>query len=206
MALIPDSYFKCVFPIGKTPTSDWIATCFLCIKTIGGKSYHFIVTNKHVVENKSEIFIRLYNKNDKEYKGILLTLCDKQDDLQYSAHPNKDVAAIMLNGRLLKESGYTWAGFDVDAGMMSSADYYEAGGSVGARVFMIGFPMGLVDIDKNDPICRGGIVAKEVENGYLLDIQNFPGNSGSPIISCPELVTVPGKNPMKSCALIGIVN
>ena len=206
MALIPEDYFKCVLALGREPASEWVATCFLCSKRIGDKRYHFLVTNKHVFENESELYFRLFNRNDKEYKGLRLPLKDNNGKMLYSSHQSEDVAAITLAGGYLDDRGYEWIGFDVDENMISSVDYYKAGGSVGARVFMLGFPMGLVDINKNDPICRGGYIARENNNGYLLDIQNFPGNSGSPIISCPETVTLKNTKPLTKSLLIGIVS
>ena len=207
MALIPKEYFNCVLALGRKPETEWIATCFLCSKKIESKGrYHFLVTNKHVFDGEKELYVRLYNNNTKEYESLKATLQNENGNILYSTHQNADVATVIIQAGDLLRAGFTWTGFDVDTGMMSSKDYYEAGGSVGARVFMLGFPMGLVDIYKNDPICRGGYIAREENDGYLLDIQNFPGNSGSPIISCPEIVKVHGTTAMTSCALIGIVN
>ena len=39
-----------------------------------------------------------------------------------------------------------------------------------------------------------------------MDIQNFPGNSGSPIISCPDSVSIGKTKKITKCALIGIVH
>lgn len=206
MSIIPNDYFKCVLALGREPESKWIATGFLCSKVVGEKQYHFLVTNKHVFEDKKELYVRLYNKKTKEYESLRVSLVGPQGGMLYSAHPTEDVSAAVIHAGLLIDEGFTWIGFDVEKGMMSSSDYYDEGGDVGSRVFMLGFPMGLVDINKNAPICRGGYLARKEETGYLLDIQNFPGNSGSPIISCPELVAVPGTKAMKSCALIGIVS
>lgn len=206
MALIPDDFFKCVLALGEKPESDWIATGFLCSKQVGKDRYHFLVTNKHVFKGRQALFVRLYNKKTKEYESLKASLLNENGDKLYSEHEHEDVASVVLVGRLLAEAGFTWTGFDIDEGMMSSAEYYDKGGSVGSRVFMIGFPMGLVDINKNDPICRGGYIARKENTGYLLDIQNFPGNSGSPIISGPELVALPDTQPMDRCALIGMVS
>lgn len=77
---------------------------------------------------------------------------------------------------------------------------------------MLGYPMGLVNVDSTVPICRSGCVARIDENEIatkkkiLLDIQNFPGNSGSPIISKPELVGIGGTPVLNKSVLIGIVS
>lgn len=43
---------------------------------------------------------------------------------------------------------------------MTSSEYLEKGGDEGSYVYMLGFPMGLVNIDTNTPICRGRCVAR----------------------------------------------
>lgn len=45
-----------------------------------------------------------------------------------------------------------------------------------------------------------------IEKRFLLDIQNFPGNSGSPIFCRGEIYSVNGSKPAQKTALIGIVN
>lgn len=206
MALIPNHYFDSVLALGRKPNSDWVATCFLCSKTLGEEKYHFLVTNKHVLENEAKLFIRLYNATENKYKSLRLQFQDANGMLLYSTHPTEDIAAKILRVGFLKNAGYEWVGFDVDKEMMLSTEYYEAGGSVGARVFMIGFPLGLFNITKNDPICRCGYIARKEDNGYLLDIQNFPGNSGSPIISGPEALALKNTKPLKRSVLIGMVS
>ena len=77
---------------------------------------------------------------------------------------------------------------------------------------MLGYPLGLVEIDSNWPICRGGcvdrILSEEIQDTHniLLDIQNFPGNSGSPVIVKPENSSLWGTKPIKSSMLIGVIH
>ena len=40
----------------------------------------------------------------------------------------------------------------------------------------------------------------------LVDIQNFPGNSGSPIITRPELMAIEGTKSLSRSVLLGIVH
>ena len=72
--------------------------------------------------------------------------------------------------------------------------------------------MGLVNIKSTTPICRMGCIARidkaeitETKN-ILLDIQNFPGNSGSPIITRPELSAIGGTKAFNKSTLIGIIH
>ena len=71
--------------------------------------------------------------------------------------------------------------------------------------------MGLVEVDSNQPICRIGCIARisisatQRSKKILLDIQNFPGNSGSPIISRPEIISLEGYRPLSKAVLVGII-
>ena len=95
---------------------------------------------------------------------------------------------------------------------MSSSEFISEGGGEGTYVYMLGYPMGLVDVESNHPICRCGCVAraysKEIKRTHnlLLDIQNFPGNSGSPIISRPEIASIRDSKSLGKAMLIGIIH
>ena len=43
-------------------------------------------------------------------------------------------------------------------------------------------------------------------HNVLVDIQNFPGNSGSPIVTRPEIVTISGTPSFNKSILLGIVH
>lgn len=73
--------------------------------------------------------------------------------------------------------------------------------------------MNLVDVIKT-PICRLGCISrvtdafiKEQENPtFLVDAQTFPGNSGGPIISRPESMSISGTPANNNANLIGILS
>ena len=48
----------------------------------------------------------------------------------------------------------------------------------------------------------------EISESYdvLFDIQNFPGNSGSPIVSKPDFIGIQGTKILDRCVLIGIIH
>lgn len=62
------------------------------------------------------------------------------------------------------------------------------------------------------PICRGGCIARADKQeilrtkNILLDIQIFPGNSGSPIITKAEVVSIGDTRPFGKVSLIGIIH
>lgn len=56
--------------------------------------------------------------------------------------------------------------------------------------------------------CIARISEEQIAESHdaLLDIQNFPGNSGSPIVSKPEFIGIQGTNILDRCVLIGIIH
>lgn len=132
----------------------------------------------------------------------------------YSEHPSDyvDVAAVTLNADFFTENDLEVAYFDIDRHAMDTSEFLEKGGNAGSFIYMLGYPMGLVDVDSNVPVCRLGCVARVEEHEVartkcvLIDVQNFPGNSGSPIITKPELVSITGTPAISESVLIGIVH
>ena len=51
-------------------------------------------------------------------------------------------------------------------------------------------------------------IAKQIQEKHniLVDIQNFPGNSGSPIINRPEVVSIQGTKNLDRRVLVGIIH
>ena len=56
--------------------------------------------------------------------------------------------------------------------------------------------------------CIARISKEQVQEQHniLVDIQNFPGNSGSPIINRPEIVSIQGTKNLDRSVLIGIIH
>ena len=123
-----------------------------------------------------------------------------------------DIAVVLISGRFITENNLEFAAFNIEDHALTSSELIAQGGDEGLYVYMLGFPMGLVNVDSNTPICRGGCIArideKEIRNTkqFLLDIQNFPGNSGSPIITKPEIISIAGDPVLGKSVLIGIVH
>jgi hypothetical protein len=81
----------------------------------------------------------------------------------------------------------------------------------GDRVFVLGFPMGLVATERQYVICRSGIIARvrDLLEGtapdFLVDATVFPGNSGGPVVICPSALAITGTKQIEKADLIGIV-
>ena len=89
----------------------------------------------------------------------------------------------------------------------------ESGVDEGGFVYAIGFPMGIVSDYIKAPFVRLGCISRveDAFNGigdssYYVDAQTFPGNSGGPVVSRPELASVAGTNHNERASLIGILN
>lgn len=142
-----------------------------------------------------------------------LPLADEKGKRLYSVNPNAgvDIAAILMEAGRLSGIYSKLLSFDFDAHSLTSDEFLEQGGDAGSMVYMLGFPMGLVEDCSNTPICRMGCVARmdpaEISGSrhFLLDMQTFPGNSGSPVVTKPELTRLQGTKSPEKAALIGIV-
>ena len=87
----------------------------------------------------------------------------------------------------------------------------DAGLSEGASIFALGFPMGLVGDERNTVIVRSGVLARIRDTlvkprfPFMVDATVFPGNSGGPVVSKPEIVSIRGTKSDNNANLIGIV-
>ena len=219
MALIPELFMDAVLSIGVRDSCggiSWIGTGFFVAKDVDDKkSVVFLITNRHVIEGKKSVVIRLKEKNSGKLRKLDLPLVDDAGNRLYSVSNEKgaDIAVRLMEAGFLDKQNLNLSYFNFDAHTLTSEEFMkQQGGAAGSLVYMLGFPMALVETDKNNPICRMGCVARMdqseiAESGnFLLDIQNFPGNSGSPIVSRPEMMSLEGTESLNETVLIGIVH
>lgn len=226
MAIIPQHYKDATTIIGvknKNGETIWVATGFMVGRFEGndsqGKEKYsvYLITNKHVVENFTDIELQ-YNLNNNA-TNISLTLLNKGTKL-YSEHNNKDIdiVAKKVNINQAIQNGINITFFSLKDMALTLADMKNTGVCDGTFAYVLGFPVGinnkLVDNILKDPICRLGCIAKiehlyhsaNNDNKYFIDSNVFPGNSGGPIINRPEIVSLDGTNSNSSSMLIGIVS
>ena len=90
----------------------------------------------------------------------------------------------------------------------------KTGVEEGALVYAMGFPMNLMGEQLSAPICRLGCISRvadafvnpDATSIFLVDAQGFPGNSGGPIISRPEMISIENTPVNSSARLIGILS
>jgi len=220
MALIPPFFLDCVTAIGienADGSKDWIGTGFLVGRFFEVENdknqYHvFIVTNKHVLEDQKSIIVR-FNPLPSA-SGVATDYAINLDNANWIEHPSEDVdvAVISIDVTVLQKQGRKFAWFRSDQDLLRIKEMAESGVSEGDFIYALGFPMGIVDPDRQYVISKGGTIARirDVLEGYgkifIADISVFPGNSGSPIVSKPEFTCIQGTKSVDSAKLIGIVN
>lgn len=214
MAILPSYFMDAVVSIGE-PKPDgtffWYGTGFFVFRYMDDKIVKpFLVTNKHVIANRSHVVFRMKRHNSEELVQYTLKIIPANMILH--SNPNIDIAILMINGDLIMQNDLDFCGFDIDGMAMSSSELRENGVDEGSLIYMLGFPMGLVNTGSGLPICRLGCIARMSEaqikenHNILMDVQNFPGNSGSPVVLRPEVVSVGNTKTVDRAVLIGIIH
>ena len=215
MAIIPQFYSDAVVAIGLIDNQGnkiWVATGFIVTqKNELDELYAFLVTNKHVLDDGCKQIILRFNIpgkiDSKDYAAILIN----SDGIKnFSVHAESDVACMYINGSVLNADLGDISAFNLEEFALSREQMIENDVIEGSIVYSLGFPSGLVGVDSKVPLCRMGCISKIKEpyntNGYLLDIQNFPGSSGSPVINRIEANHLQGTKGYNSTRLIGIMS
>lgn len=221
MPLLPSNYLDAVVAIGtgKSKSRSWIGTGFFYGIPIGkgdseGNQFYtvFLITNRHVITGIKQACIRLNSQADDSSKEYSFDLVAKNGKPIWVAHPdeNIDIAAVWINAGFLDTERRRYSFFAEDSVVIDAAALSASTISEGDGVFILGYPMGMVG-DRHYVICRSGSIGRirHVKEGsgkeILLDGLVFPGNSGGPVITKPELVAIQGQKPFKSAHLLGIV-
>ena len=222
MALIPSFFLDCVVAIGVEDSSgkrEWVASGFLYGDYIadnkdGKKKYRvYLITNRHVFENMQLVYLRFNPKTNEPAREYKLNLLDKNNTPKWFSHPNAevDVAIIPINIKLLREHAIQAAYFQSSQNVANVDKLNDLGITEGDFVYVFGFPMGLVGGERNAVIVRSGSIARirdalaKTNQEYLIDAFVFPGNSGGPVVSKPEVVAIQGTKSQSAAYLIGIV-
>ena len=219
MAIIPESFLNSVVSIGVRINSTniaWIGTGFFAGRASGQENqvYPMLVSNKHVFEGNDTIVIRMKKRESDELLEMNASLRKEDRTPMYYTHNNNqiDIAILPLNAQVIYDNSLDFPCFDIENNAMSSNELRSNGVDEGSIIYMLGFPMGLVNMSSNLPICRMGCISRMSEtqineqHNILADIQNFPGNSGSPIITRPEFVSITGTSSLQKSVLLGIVH
>ena len=222
MALLPPFMLDAVVAIGvgdDEPKRRWVGTGFLYGQfekklDEATKSYNvFLITNKHVFNGKRRVYLKFNSANTPGSKDYSVDLVSRNGKERWVGHPDQkvDVAVMPVNTNALKEELMKYAFIQSDAHVCSAAAMKTLGVTEGARVFVLGFPMGLVDKVRQYAICRSGCIARirdlleGTTKDFMVDATVFPGNSGGPVILQPEITAITGTTAITKADLIGVV-
>ena len=221
MAIIPDFFMNAVVALGvETPNQikHWIGTGFIVgrkEKLNAGLSTHYIITNKHVIEGQNKIYVRFNSLESSLVKDYAIDLYDNNGNPAFSAHqnPNTDIIAIQILPQALINDKSIWGSFDLNDHALTLEQMKQTGVEEGCLVYALGFPLGQVDTIKA-PICRLGCISRIMDAflmqnknpTFLVDAQVFPGNSGGPIVSRPEYMSIQNTPTNDKANLIGILS
>jgi S1-C subfamily serine protease len=220
-AQIPPFYLDSTVVIG-TPADNnmvtWIGTGFilgvLADKAHYPKSYWtYIVTNKHVIKDLDSIYVRFNPETGNQGKDYLVQLKQNGKPIWVGHHDNEiDVAVIPINTAVLSNDKMKYNYFRDDEHLYKINDMKELGITEGDPIYLLGYPLGIVDTNSQYVIARYGIIARIRDTlaykgkGFIIDTKNYPGNSGGPVILKAEATSIEGTKSNNKAQLIGIVN
>jgi hypothetical protein len=223
MALLPPFFLHTVAAIGvgdDPAKRTWIGTGFLFGNLIDPppakdqKTWRvWLITNKHVLDGLRHIYVKFNSAVDPHSKDYLVPLIARNGKAEWIGHPNAstDVAAVSVPVRFLRDEQRLFNYFKSDEHIATRKQLQDGQITEGDRVFVLGFPMGLVDRSRQYVICRGGVIGRirDYLEGktadFLVDATVFPGNSGGPVILCPSALAIEGTKTIKKADLIGVV-
>lgn len=218
LALVPPFYLDAVVALAVPDKEgkSWIGTGFLfgmLRTTVGENSTYtlFLVTNKHVVSEQKIIFARFDGASGGTLEFDIPTATNGRPT--WIEHPDReiDICVVRLNADVLNQKGAKYGFFRSDKHTIDKKSALQAGISEGDGIFMLGYPMGLVGRDQNYVLCREGSVARIRDclhgksKNFLGSVLTFPGNSGGPVITKPEVVSIENTKAYGRSSLIGIV-
>ena len=179
------------------------------------RSYEvYLITNRHVVENKTDVNVRLNPKEPSDPGQVFpLPLLDARGNrtIFYHKDQNVDIAGARINWQLLLDRGIDVAFMTSDSNSADVSKLRDIGVSAGDGIFVIGFPMNLAGPQRNYAIVRPGAIARVADliesasSVLLIDSHVFPGNSGGPVILQPSAIAISGTKSTDRAYLIGVV-
>ncbi len=218
---IPPFYLDSTVVIGvpsENNTVMWTGSGFLygvlANKTPDQKKYYlYIVTNKHVLEGLNAIYVRFNSEVGPQGNDYLVSLKENNKQLWEGHRDNDiDIAVIPVEPSVLRNDKMRFNYFRDDQHVMTLSDMKEQGVTEGDPIYLLGYPLGMVNTNSQYVIARFGIIAKVRDTlathgkGFVIDTKNYPGNSGGPVILKTEATSIEGTKPINKAQLIGVVN
>jgi len=222
MALIPPTFINSVVAIG-TRKSDgniaWFASGFLYghhlykIDDTQSRFKVYLVTNRHVLAEVQNVILRFNPQEDKPAREFPIDFSGENAAKRlFHPDPAIDLGAVAINANVLRDNGIEFDYFRGNVQIVTLTLAQEIGLFEGDFCYLLGFPMGLIGGHRNYVITRHGTLARISDflrghsNEILVDCMNFPGNSGGPVVTKPELLSIQGTKSQNNSYLLGIVS
>jgi hypothetical protein len=198
---------------------QWMATGFLyghlTDSSVDPHLYQvYLVTNSHVASPPRPLVVRFNPVGNGPAQILEVSHVDDDNKIDlWTFHPDIDidVAVIPVNMGVLAQSGLRHNFFEGDNHVLRVSELQSSGVSPGDGIFLLGFPGSTGVGVRSDVTVRGGCIARleDIYNGlsktFLIDSNNFPGNSGGPVITKIEVTTLTGTPNVMKSNLIGVV-
>lgn len=167
-------------------------TAFVVSYPVNDQEAHFLVTNKHVVNEKDQGWITFHTSKDQRVdlgNGLRIEILDWKDAWFGHPDPTIDVAIVPLipiiehaQAKLSKGIFYKSIPHSIfiDAKQEKELDALE-------EIAFIGYPNGIWDKTNQLPVVRRGMTASPIqldfdgEPKFVIDASVFGGSSGSPV-------------------------
>ncbi|MEN6369752.1 MAG: serine protease [Thermotogota bacterium] len=222
MALVPPAFINSVVAIGTRQDDGaiaWLASGFIyghhlfAVNEKEGRYRTYLISNRHVFENATNLVLRFNPTDDGPAREFAMTFSGA-GAVQRVFHPDAtiDLAAVPINVNVLEKSGIRFDYFLGDLHLATREVASSAGLYEGDFCFLLGFPFGLIGGERNYVITRHGTIARLSDfldgrsKEIIVDCMNFPGNSGGPVVTKPELVAIQGTKSQQQSYLLGIVS
>ena len=216
-ALLPPAYLDAVVALGIPASNGSIqykATGFLYghpVGESGGEYRIFLITNRHVVEHIDMLKARFNRPMGSDSKIYDVPLRGNDGSMLWTGHPSSDVAAVLISPKQLEKDGikFTWIPGDRQLDFEQARELQI---SEGDGIFVLGFPLGLAGKKRNYTIVRQGCIARIRDwlggnsRTILIDATVFPGNSGGPVVTKPEIASIKGTKFNNRSRLIGMIS
>ncbi len=222
MALLNPQYMNAVVALGipKKSSEQWVASGFIYGHRIthhrakNQKYRMYLVSNRHVFEGQTKMIAR-FNPRGRAYaRKFHINLEDQNGTPIWVPHPKPeiDVGVIPIDINVLRNEKIQFSYFLSTDHAADIKKLRSLGIQEGDPTFILGFPMGLVGNKRNAVMVRGGPIARiqdtyiKLSDNIIVDTLIFPGNSGGPVVTRPEVTAIKGTQGQGASYLIGIVS
>ena len=151
----------------------------LLVKTYDTTFPQVLLSNRHILQDRNDLWIRVNLKDTTEKKVDTVSLqqvYSLSSEVKYPADENLDLAALPIP--------ILHVNWDV---LVHVKSLFASDAKRGTEIYYLGFPASISTGERSTPIYRSGVIALDREylhGEYLIDGMVIQGSSGSPVFNC----------------------